>query len=69
MKKRDTKWRTLIRNREAAFWIETGVHEASLLNILEDRDNFMKATLESRDTNWLNSLAHCRESFKLMAQE
>ena len=29
----------------------------------------MKAALESRDRDWLNSLAHCKESFRLMSQE
>ena len=60
MEKRDTKWRIMIRDREVAFWIETGKHEASLLKMLEDRDNAMKAALESKDKNWLNSLVHCK---------
>ena len=29
----------------------------------------MKASLELRDRDWLNSLAHCKESFRLMTQE
>ena len=29
----------------------------------------MKACLESRDNNWLNSLAHCKQSFCLMTYE
>ena len=56
-------------DREVAFWTETGIHEASLLKMLEDRDNAMKATLESRDRDWLNSLMHCKESFRLMTHE
>ena len=66
---RDTKWRTMIRDKEVAFWIETGIHEASLLKMLEDRDNAMKVALESRDKDWLTSLEHCKESFRLMTQE
>ena len=56
----------MIRDREVAFWIETGIYEAILLKMLEDRDNAMKAALESRDKYWLNSLEHCKESFRLM---
>ena len=37
--------------------------------MLEDRDNVMKASLESRDKDWLNSLEHCKESFRLMTHE
>ena len=59
----------MIRNREVAFLIETGIHEAGLFKMLEDRDNAFKACLESRDKNWLNSLAHCKESFRLMTYE
>ena len=37
--------------------------------MIKDRDNALKACLESRDKNWLNYLAHCRESFRLMTYE
>ena len=69
LEKRDTEWRTVLRDREVALWTETGIHDASLLKMLEDRDNGMKAALESRDRDLLNSLAHCKESFRLMTQE
>ena len=59
----------MIRDRAVALWTETGIHEASLLKMLEDRDNAMKAALESRDRDGLNSFSHCKESFKLMTQE
>ena len=29
----------------------------------------MKAALESRDRDWLNSLEHCKESFILITHE
>ena len=68
-KKRDTYWRTVIRDKEVAFWTETGKHEARLIKMLEDKDNALNASLESRDNNWLNSLAHCKQSFRLMTYE
>ena len=52
-----------------AFWTEIGKHEARLIKMLEDRDNALKACPESRDNNWLNSLAHCKQSFRLMTYE
>ena len=69
LEKRDTKWRTVIRDKEVAFWTETGKHEAGLLKMLGVKDNALKACLESRDKNWLNNLAHCRESFLPMTYE
>ena len=69
LEKRDTEWRTVIRNREVTFWTETGKHEAGLLKMFEDRDNALKACLKSRDKNWLNTLARCKESFCLMTYE
>ena len=59
----------MIRDREVDFWIETRKHEARLIKMLEDRDNALKACLESRDKNWLNSMTHCKESFCLMTYE
>ena len=57
-KKRDIEWRIVIRDREVACWTEIGKHKAGLLKMLGDRDNALKACLESRDKNWLNNLAH-----------
>ena len=59
----------MIRDREVAFWTETGKHEAGFLKMWGDRGNALKACLESRDKNWLNNLAHCKESFRLMTYE
>ena len=59
----------MIRDREVAFWTETCIHEANLVKMLEDRDKAMKAVLESRDRDWLNSLQHYKESFRLMTYE
>ena len=59
----------MIKDKEVAFWTKTGKHEAGLLKMLGDRDNALNACLESRDKNWLNNLAHCKESFRLMTYE
>ena len=49
-----------------AFWEEKGIHESNLLKMLEYRDKVLKAALESRDRDWLNSLEHCKQSYRLM---
>ena len=46
-----------------SFWTETGKHEVGLIKMLENRDNALKAYLESRDKNWLNSLENCNKVF------
>ena len=35
----------------------------------KQRDEELRAELEKRDQNWLNSLAHCKQSFRLMTYE
>ena len=47
IEKRDTKWRTVLR----------------------DRDNSLKASMDSRDNNCMNILGHCKHSFHLMSYE
>ena len=47
MEKRDTEWRTVVR----------------------DKDNALKASMDSRDNNFMNSLGHCKQSFRLMRYE
>ena len=37
--------------------------------MLEDKDKIIKAVLESRDGEWLNSLQHCRDRLRLNTQE
>ena len=59
----------MIRDKEVAFWTETSIHEANLVKMLEDKDKAMKAALESRDRDWLNSLQHCKESIRLKTYE
>ena len=37
--------------------------------MLEDKDKVLKVALELRDGDWLNSLEHCKQSYKLMTYE
>ena len=61
--------REVIRVRDVAFLEEASIHEFNLLKMLEDRDKSLKAALESRDREWLNSLQHCRDRMRLNTQE
>ena len=69
MEQRKTKWREVIRVRDVAFWEETCIHEFNLLKMLKDKDKSLKAALESRGREWLNSLQHCRDSLRLNTTE
>ena len=35
--------------------------------VLRDRDNSLKASMDSRDNNCMNSLGHCQQSFHMMS--
>ena len=37
--------------------------------VLKDRDNALKASMDSRDNNCMNSLGHCKKSFRMMSYE
>ena len=37
--------------------------------VLRDKNNAMKANMDSRDNNCMNSLGHCKQSFCLMSYE
>ena len=37
--------------------------------VLRDRDNAKKASMDSRDNNCMNSLGHCKQSFRMMSYE
>ena len=58
LKKRDEEWRAEIERRDAEW-----------RTILRDRDNALKASMDSRDNNYMNSLGHCKQSFRLMSFE
>ena len=36
---------------------------------MRDRDNALKASMDSRDNNCMNSLGHCQQSFLMMSYE
>ena len=36
---------------------------------MRDKDNALKARLDSRDNNCINSLRHCQQSFLMMSYE
>ena len=69
LEQRETEWREVRRVKDVVFWEETSIHVSNLLKILKDRDKSLKAALESRDKEWLNSLQHCKDSLRLNTQE
>ena len=43
--------------------------DQNLEDALKQRDEELRAKLEEMDHNWLNSMAHCNQSFRLMTYE
>ena len=37
--------------------------------VLRDRDNALKASMDSRDNNCMNSLGHCKQSFRMISYD
>ena len=37
--------------------------------VLRDRDNALKASMDSRDNNCMNSLGHYKQSFRMMSYD
>ena len=58
LKKRDEEWKTEIEKRDIEW-----------RTILRDRDDALKASMDSKDNNYMNSLGHCKQSFRLMSYE
>ena len=47
-------WRNELKERDAAYWEESGKKECDLVRMLERRDNGMIESLVFRDIRWLN---------------
>ena len=54
----DVEWKVEIEKRDIEW-----------RTVLRDRDNALKASMDSRDSNCMNSLGHCKQSFRLMSYE
>ena len=49
--------------------VELRRRDQNLEDALKKRDGEWRAELEKRDQYWLNSMAHCKKSFRLMTYE
>ena len=58
LKKMDEEWRIEIEKRDTEW-----------RTVLRDRDNALKASMDLRDNNCMNSLGHCKQSFRMMSYE
>ena len=57
-KKMDEEWKIEIEKRDTEW-----------RTVLRDRDNALKASMDSRANNCMNSLGHCKQSFRMMSYE
>ena len=58
LKKRDEEWKVKIEKKDTEW-----------RTVLRDKDNALKASMDSRDNNCMNSIGHCKQSFRLMSYE
>ena len=58
LKKRDEEWRAEIEKKDIEW-----------RTVLRDRNNALKASMDSRDSNFMNSLGHCKQSFRMMSYD
>ena len=58
LKKMDEEWKVEIEKMDTEW-----------RTVLRDRDNALKASMDSIDNNCMNSLGHCKQSFRLMSYE
>ena len=54
----DEEWRAKIEKRDIEW-----------RTVLRYRDNALKASMDSRDNNCMNSLGHCKQSFRMMSYD
>ena len=69
MKERDDQLKLQLQLRDEYMEVELKRRDQNLEDALKQRDEEWRAELEKRDQNWLKSLAHWKQSFRLMTYE
>ena len=69
LRRRDQNLEEPLKQRDGEWRAESEKKDAEWRTMIRNRENALKASLESRDRNWLNNLAHCKENFHLMTYE
>ena len=69
LKRRDQNLEDALRKRDEEWRSEIEKKDQEWRAILRDRDNTLKVSMDARDSNYMNSLGHCKQSFLLMSYE
>ena len=69
MKERDNQLKFQLQLRDEYMEAELRRRDLNLEDALRKRDEEWRAELEKKDQYWLNSMAHCKQSFRLMTYE
>ena len=69
MKERDNQLKLQLQVRDEYMEAELRRRDQNLDDALRKRDEERRAELEKRDQYWLNSMAHYKQSFRLMTYE
>ena len=69
LRRRDQNLEDALKKRDEEWKIEIEKKDIEWRTILRDRDNALKASMDSIDNNCMNSLGHCKQSFRMMSYE
>ena len=69
LKRRDHNLEDALKKMDEEWKIEIKKRDTKRRTILRDRDNALKESMDSRDNKCMNSLGHCKQSFRLMSYE
>ena len=69
LKRRDQNLEDALKKRDEEWKVEIEKRVIEWRTVLRDRDNALKASMDSRENNYMNNLEHCKQSFRLMSYE
>ena len=69
MKEGDNQLKLQLQLRDGYKEVELRRRDQNMEDTLKKRDEEWRAKLEKRDQYWLNSMTHCKKSFRLMTYE
>ena len=69
IKRRDHNLEDAFRKNDEVWRVEIERRGIEWRTVLRDRDNVLKGSMDSRDNNFMNSLEHCKQSFRLLSYD
>ena len=67
LRRRDQNLKDALKKRDEEWKVEIEKKDIEWRTVLRYGDNALKASMDSRDSNFMNSLGHCKQSFCVMS--